>query len=341
MPDLISDLSANLSLPYLAPAQAQKHVTHNEALALLDALVQLAVASRSAAAPPADPAAGTRYLLPGAASGAWAGQAEGRLALWDGGTWRFLDPAPGWRALVLDEGRALFWDGAAWQEMPLPAQGQTALLGVNAAPDAGNRFAVSSPATLLSHEGAGHQLKINKAAAGETASLLFQTGWSGRAELGCAGADDFVLKVSEDGASWVTALSVAAASGMAHLPQGARVDGALTGTAVVGTVAQVAGGSSGALLEQGSGATGAYLRLADGTQICWHGLTSSASGATGWSFPASFAAPPMVQASCTAGSAHLVSAGAVAAASAEISAWDLTGARAAVSCALLALGRWV
>ena len=33
----------NLSLPYLAAAQAQKHVTVNEVLSLIDALAQMAV----------------------------------------------------------------------------------------------------------------------------------------------------------------------------------------------------------------------------------------------------------------------------------------------------------
>lgn len=336
----MSDLSANLALPYLAAAQAQKHVTHNEALAILDAVVQLAVASRAETVPPADPVPGARYLLPAGAAGAWAGQGEGMLALWDGTAWRFLAPGPGWRAAVLDEAAELLWDGSAWQERPLPAQGQMEMLGLNAAPDAVNRLAVAAAATLLGHAGAGHQLKISKAAAGETGSLLFQTGWSGRAEFGCAGSDDVSLKVSQDGAAWVTALGVAAASGAVHLPQGARVDGALTGSGVVGTVAQAGGLSTGAVLESGSGAQGAYLRLADGTQICWHALASSAAGAVSWSFPAGFAAPPVVQACGAAGSAHLVAAGAVAAGSAEISAWDLGGTRAAVGCAVTAFGRW-
>ena len=117
----------------------------------------------------------------------------------------------------------LVWRAGDWQAMPLPPQGQTGLLGVNAAPDAANRLAVG----LLSHDGAGHQLKMDKAAAGDTGSLLFQTGWSGRAEMGCAGSDAFSVKVSEDGASWRTALRFDAATGRAHAPQGARVDGAL------------------------------------------------------------------------------------------------------------------
>lgn len=39
----MSNTSTHLSLPYLAPAQAQKHVTHNEGLRMLDVLVQLSL----------------------------------------------------------------------------------------------------------------------------------------------------------------------------------------------------------------------------------------------------------------------------------------------------------
>ncbi|MCT4372254.1 DUF2793 domain-containing protein [Yangia mangrovi] len=337
----MSDLSANLSLPYLAPAQAQKHVTHNEALLRLDALVQLAVQSRTLPDPPAEPAPGARYLLPAAAGGAWSGQG-GALAFWDGTAWQFLAPGPGWLAFVLDEAAALVWQEGDWQEMSLPSRGQMLELGVNAAPDAVNRLAVASEATLLSHAGAGHQLKINKAAAGDTASLLFQSGWSGRAEMGCAGEDDFSVKVSEDGAGWRIGLSLSATTGVAHLPQGARVDGALCGSGVLGTVAQAAGESTGGTARAGlGGRRAATWRLADGTQLCWHTLTSSAAGAVSWSYPAGFAAPPVVSGSCASGAAQLLSVGTLASGSAEISAWDLSGARVATACAVLAVGSWV
>jgi microcystin-dependent protein len=88
-----------------------------------------------------------------------------------------------------------------------------------------NRLSVSSPATLLSHAGAGHQLKLNKAAAADTASLLFQTGFSGRAELGLAGSDTFEIKVSADGAAFVTGLSIAGASGQVTLPAAVKLGG--------------------------------------------------------------------------------------------------------------------
>ena len=42
----MSETSARLSLPYLMPSQAQKHVTHNEAVRQLDILVQANVQSR-------------------------------------------------------------------------------------------------------------------------------------------------------------------------------------------------------------------------------------------------------------------------------------------------------
>ena len=57
------DETSNLLLPYILAAQAQKHVTHNEALRKLDALVQISVVDRDLAAPPASPAEGARYII--------------------------------------------------------------------------------------------------------------------------------------------------------------------------------------------------------------------------------------------------------------------------------------
>jgi hypothetical protein len=91
-------------------------------------------------------------------------------------------------------------------------------LGINATADTTNRLAVSAAATLLNHAGAGHQLKINKAAAAQTASLLFQDGFSGRAEMGLAGTDDFSIKVSANGAAWNNALSINRTTGAVTFP---------------------------------------------------------------------------------------------------------------------------
>ena len=207
------DLSPVLALPLLMPAQAQKHVTHNEALRLLDVLVQPSVASRALASPPVDPQPGTRHIVGGDAVGIWAGR-SGQIAFFDQGDWQYLQPRAGWRTWVIDEGVELVHDGSGWRA-PADRPAQVSGLGVGTAADATNRLAVRGTATLLTHAGGSHQLKINKASSADTGCLLYQTGWSGRAELGCAGNDMFSIRVSADGMSWATALAFAPDSGIA------------------------------------------------------------------------------------------------------------------------------
>jgi hypothetical protein len=104
----------NLILPYIAQGQAQKEVTHNDALNLLDAVVQLSVKSRTVTAPPGSPAQGDRYIVPAGASGAWSGQ-TGKIAVYRDTAWAFLTPIVGWQAIVEAEGRELFYLNGAWQ----------------------------------------------------------------------------------------------------------------------------------------------------------------------------------------------------------------------------------
>lgn len=194
------------------PNQAQKHVTHNEALRMLDALVQLAVASRALGVPPGTPANGERYIVAAGGSGAWAGW-DGSIACFVDGTWMRLVPQQGWRAWVADENVFAVFDGAAWTPLSAAAAGAFDTLGVNAEADGTNRLAVSAAASLFNHEGNGHQVKINKNAAGDTASFLFQTGFSGRAEIGTAADDDFHFKVSPDGSAWRDAITIGRGDG--------------------------------------------------------------------------------------------------------------------------------
>ena len=69
----MTDITSHLALPYVMASQAQKHVTHNEALRLLDGLVQLSVLDRHLTAPPGSPADGDRYIVAAGATGDWAG----------------------------------------------------------------------------------------------------------------------------------------------------------------------------------------------------------------------------------------------------------------------------
>ena len=109
----MSDDTPLLSLPLLLPAQAQKHVTHNEALRLLDLLVHLAVIDRTRTEPPTQPLEGDRHIVAGPATGLWQGH-EGKVAAFWGGTWAFLTPRAGWLARVLSENTTLAHDGTTW-----------------------------------------------------------------------------------------------------------------------------------------------------------------------------------------------------------------------------------
>jgi len=224
----MSDGTPRLELPLIQQSQAQKHVTHNEALAILDLLVQLVVQDFGVNTPPGSPQDGQVWALGGAPTGAWAGQASMLAARINGG-WEFIAPQPGWRAVGLVDGSLRRWTGSDWLQPALDLSNMPGV-GVNASFDETNRLVVSALATLLTHEGAGHQLKINKAAAGDTASLLFQTDWSGRAEMGTAGNDDFTVKVSPDGSAWHEALVLDRTNGNAVMKQ--LQAEALTGTAV-------------------------------------------------------------------------------------------------------------
>lgn len=292
------DISARLNLPYLLPAQAQKHVTHNAALSLLDALVQCGLAGLGTETPPASPAQGEIHALGASPGGDWAGQ-NGQLAVFDNGGWLFIAPQVGWRAWDLTGARLVVFDGSAWG----PAVSRLEGLGLNTDWDGANRLALAAQASLFSHDGAGHQLKINKANDGDTASVLFQSGFAGHAEIGLAGDTELSFKVSADGSAWSEALRLApdgTASGAVVQASASdttagrlmRADYGYGPGNLLGGVSFSGSTPAGAVIERGSGAGGHYVRLADGTQICWAsgnlGHDSAARLSTSWSFPAAF-----------------------------------------------------
>lgn len=203
-------------MPFLAPSQAQKHVTHNEALQRLDVLTQLAVEEVDATGPPATPDIGAIYALGAAPTGAWTA-AAGQLAYWTGGGWLFIPPQEGWRAWDRSSAALRIYAGGTWESVSSELQNLEGL-GIGASSDAVNRLAVAAEATLFSHEGAGHQLKLNKAATAETASLLYQSDWTGHAEMGLTGDTDFRVKVLADGSIWHDALYVEAGTGRVRFP---------------------------------------------------------------------------------------------------------------------------
>jgi len=260
---LSDDATPRLALPYLAAAQAQKHVTLNAALALLDGLVQTAVESRSLAAEPAAPADGAIYILPAGATGVdWSGRGAGSVMRFEAGAWALLESQPGWLAFVKDEAILIVQAGAGWNDVGLALRELENLtrLGIGTAADAVNLLSVKTAAVLFSNLGADLQLKLNKAAAANTGSMLLQTGFSGRAEIGLCGDDDLHLKVSPDGTAWSDALVVSSGAGSR-----VAVDGALRVKSVAKASLPAAGAQgAGAILFVSDEAGGATLAFSDG-----------------------------------------------------------------------------
>lgn len=110
--------STRLGLPFLAAAQAQKHVTVNESLLRLDALVQLSARSATTSAQPGSPADGDVYLLPAGKTGAaWGAMADGALAYYRDGVWEELTPHIGWRCYAEDETALYARNASAWKRI--------------------------------------------------------------------------------------------------------------------------------------------------------------------------------------------------------------------------------
>jgi len=220
----MSDTTTNLLLPYILAAQAQKHVTHNEALRLLDGLVQLSVLDRNLTAPPGSPADGDCYIVASGGTGDWAGW-DLNVSLFTDGTWLCLPLRTGWRAWVEDEGLLLVYDGADWIGTTPDTLQSIALLGLGTTADAANPFSAKLNAALwtaktVAEGGTGDLFyTMNKEAAGDDLGLTLQTSFVTKALVGLFGSDRFRLAVSADGSTFFDGLIVDNANGIIDQPQ--------------------------------------------------------------------------------------------------------------------------
>lgn len=214
-----------LKIGQVAADQSQKHVPVNEALVRLDALVDLNLLDRDLTAPPTA-SDGDSYLVAASATGAWSGE-DGRIAYFIDGGWRFFDPFAGLGACVADESKLIIFDGTQWNDLgSLLDLDNLDKIGVNTTADAVNRLAVKSNAVLFAglEAAAGGdgdiRFKIVKETVDDTAALLFQTNYSGRAEIGLVGDDDFVFKVSADGTTFREGIRIDRETGAVSFPGG-------------------------------------------------------------------------------------------------------------------------
>lgn len=246
----MTEKTNNLGLNLLIQSQAQKEVTINEALVIIDALLNTGVKSKSLSTPPETPTNGDLYIVGASPNDDWLDK-ENQVAWYDG-AWRFIIPKEGLTLWVSDNQSLFTFNGTTWQEsgypsnttinlsdfnIDTPADNQvlkydsasgkwinvtelTGLmlqnldkLGIGTSADDNNKLAVSSPYVLLNNAGNGCQLKINKNAQGDSSSLLFQSNWTGYAEFGLIGDNEFALKVSADGSNWFEAFKCDGATG--------------------------------------------------------------------------------------------------------------------------------
>lgn len=96
----MSQSSPRLSLPFIQSAQAQKHVTHNEAIRALDLLVQLSFIDDALNTPPVAPQIGDCYIVASGGNGTWLGH-DGEIAAYLDGAWQFQTAKQGPMTLAL------------------------------------------------------------------------------------------------------------------------------------------------------------------------------------------------------------------------------------------------
>lgn len=242
-------LSNNLLFSFVEQSQSQKEVTVNEALAKIDATINRGAISIGSITPPISPNEGDLYILGDSTTDDWLDH-DKEIAYYFNGAWKFLAPNEGLTIWVNDEDTLYSYDGVDWVAS-ISAIGVNDLtditinsalsnevlqydgtnfvntsnldnisrVGVNTTADATNKLSVKSDAVLFNTNTGNSQVKINKTSSSDNASFLLQDGFSGRAEFGLIGDDDFQLKVSADGSSFYQSFVVDRTSGKLNIKQ--------------------------------------------------------------------------------------------------------------------------
>lgn len=222
----------NLGFSLLSVNQASKETTINEAFATIDTVAMNGVTTKSLTVAPSSPASGTLYIVGASATGEWAGY-DNYLAYYYNG-WKFIAPKEGAFFWVDDESEIYIYTGSAWTLFTASfTSSSVAQLGVNATADSTNKLSVNSNSVLFNHNGNGMTAYINKAASTDTNSLIFETGFSARAQFGCAGSDNFTVKVSPDGSTFYTAMTASKTDGTTTFGTDSTFSGTLKSTGMV------------------------------------------------------------------------------------------------------------
>lgn len=111
----------NFALPLLFAAQAQKEITHNEALVIIDALLGACVEAIASDPAVLDPSEGSAWIVGPLPVGAWADRAA-QIAIFTAGGWRFVAGAHGMRVYDRQAAIVRMFDGGAWPAPPAIAE---------------------------------------------------------------------------------------------------------------------------------------------------------------------------------------------------------------------------
>lgn len=110
---MTDESTARLALPLLQAGQAQKELSHNEALTLLDLATLAVVSAVGRDDPPPEPAAGACWIVGTAPGGAWTGQPRA-LAGWTPGGWRFVAAREGMAVWSIADAAEARFSAGAW-----------------------------------------------------------------------------------------------------------------------------------------------------------------------------------------------------------------------------------
>ena len=123
----MTETTPRLGLPFIIASQAQKHITHNEALRDLDVLVHLTVEDNTQTTPPTDATDGQCYVVADGATGEWSGRAT-QIAVRKDQAWHFYIPTEGWTCWLRSKNAMMVFEGYAWIDIisPNAQRGQSA-----------------------------------------------------------------------------------------------------------------------------------------------------------------------------------------------------------------------
>jgi hypothetical protein len=307
------DFTPLYGIPYPQSGDIGTQLIFKRAALMLDTLIDDTVKgsppveSATVTAPPASPTTRQIWIVPPAATGAWAAQTN-NLAQWQD-AWVFITPNEGNRVWVKDQGLEMLYTGSAWVDSTagLPQ----VLSAVTAAQTAETAAATSATAAASSATAAAGS--ATTASTAETAAAASATAAANSATAAAGSATTASTAETAAAASATAAASSAtAAAGSATTASTAETAAAASATAAANSAIAAAGSATAA----STAATAAATSQTDAAGAASAAATSALNAGTSET-NATTAATAAAGSAATAGTAATAAAQAAGAASAS------------------------